>query len=92
MISHAGTPPQDENFVQKHTGPGFLSMVSAFPGLTLRLLRITYFWEMKANSGPNTNGCQVIVLKTFCHRHRPVLSCLDVTCVVASLYARPSSL
>lgn len=46
----------DEAFECKHDGPGYLSMVYWF---------IKYIFE-KANSGPNTNGCQFFITCAKC--------------------------
>ncbi len=49
LLSVYGGPFADETFKHKHTGPGVLSMVKILP----------LFLMSQANSGPNTNGCQV---------------------------------
>jgi len=45
---------KDENFDEKHTSAGLLSMVGVY-----RSGYIPYLSIVQANSGPNTNGSQV---------------------------------
>ncbi|KAG5638063.1 hypothetical protein H0H81_002031 [Sphagnurus paluster] len=59
---------QDENFQEKHTGPGLLSMVRSFlmqlPHSAHHIL--THRLTRQANSGPNTNGCQFFITTAKC--------------------------
>ena len=71
-ISIYGSRFADENFVAKHTGPGLLSMVSSFLAsfmLAAACKGPDSHPAAQANSGPNTNGCQV---------HEMLLNALNV--------------